>query len=124
MSHGEHYFEATNISPPEWILIVPAMYIAFFFIYTIIILIYPKSKKLIFCSVCASWFTVLIISILLSFPTTIVAFMIGMTVTGIAYWLDELFIVKKKEFILQQLVFQLLFTILGMIIILQLTKNL
>ena len=79
---------------------------------------FESLDRLIFCSVCFSWGAVLLIAILLKFiPEIIIAFMLGMTVTGISYRLEEFLKAKKRKFIMRFFLIQLTLTLLGLAII-------
>ena len=94
----------------ENFFLIVGLYIIFFAFYTAWITFIPKTKKLIFCSICFAWASVLIFSLLFDFGLVYFAFAIGMSVTGISYKLKE----KYPDYFW---LFQFGLTTLGLIIL-------
>jgi len=109
-----------NLSIVNYIFILFVSYIVLFIFFSFLKAISKKMDKLIFCSVCFSWATMLIIGLFLGFNLIILAFLLGMSITGLVYKIDEYLNYKNKTFIFQHFVIQLIFTIIGLLIISQL----
>jgi len=102
----------------KYLWILPLEYISLFAIFFLLkIYVYPKlfqEDNPLGCPVCQAYMTALIIGFFLDFPTKILIFMVGMSVTGISYRLDYFKVFKEVPFI----ILQLLITIIGLVIIL------
>jgi len=107
----------------QYLFFLPLGYIALFLVYTAIITAMPKSKKIIFCTLCASYFTLLIIGIFLQFSIIILALLLGMTITGIAYKTNEYLVSKGYEGGMQHFALQLGMTIFGLVALYLLMKG-
>ena len=94
----------------DYFLFVIALYLIVFSFYTFITTLIPKSKKIIFCGVCFTWFSVLILSLFFNFGLVSWAFMLGMSVTGLSELIREY---KPQLFAVSQF----MFTILGLLIL-------
>ncbi len=101
----------------EYLWILPLGYISFFVIYTLVKSINSFTDRLVFCTTCAAYFTLLVIGLILSFPAIIWAFMLGIYISGIAHTFDEKLEEKKEEFFAQFFILHLLFTIIGLAIL-------
>lgn len=99
----------------EYLSLLPILYFSAFVFWTIIKSINPLFNKLVFCTTCASFFSVMILSFFLKFDTKILIFMIGMTVTGITYWLDEII----EEFPAKRFLLQLLLTEIALFLVIK-----
>jgi len=100
----------------NYLLLLPILYAVFFVTYALVRTLIPKSRRILFCLVCTSWFSVFIISIFY-FPFVITVFLMGMSFTGISYRLIDYLKNKDKNFVLDFFIIQLLLTILGLAII-------
>lgn len=90
-------------------------YVALFFFYAILKSLDDFLDKLIFCIVCATFFTMLIAGfIILKLDFTILSFMMGMSATGISYMISDKL---KNKWYGNLFIVQLLMTIIGLIII-------
>ena len=101
----------------EYLGILPLSYFLIFIGYSLIKSMSKIARKIIFCTVCVTWATLLILGFILKFPPIILAFMLGMSITGIYYKFDEYLVKRKIDFPLQQFLIQLIFTILGLMIV-------
>lgn len=99
-----------------WIL--PLVYLGFYLFFTFLKASNNYLDKLIFCSVCFSFFSALILGIFLKFNIIILALMMGMSVSGITYKIKEVLEEKNKTFISYHFVIQLCLTLIGLGIIL------
>lgn len=111
----------------EYIFSIPLIYIGLWIFFTILKASSQKLEKLIFCSVCFAWATHLILAFIFSYPMEITTFMLGMTITGIAYKIQEKRNVDEntseiKQFLTNFFVMQLLFTIIGLAVVLAITQ--
>ena len=104
-----------------YLLILPILYIIFFVVFTILKKIFPNfmnKENPFFCTVCASFFSVLILGFLTGFPSIILAFLLGMTTTGISVKSDQyLFFIKKKDYPAQFFIIQLILTMISLLIV-------
>jgi hypothetical protein len=100
-------------------IIIPLIYTGLFLIFTFLKTVSKSLDKIIFCTVCAAWFTGLLILIVSGFNVVLVSFAIGMSVTGIAYFLRDFNIKYFNHF----LILQLLFTLIGEAVIFMLLKG-
>lgn len=94
-----------------WFL--PLIYLGLYIFFTFLKSINEKLDEIIFCSVCASFFTALIIGIFLKFNILILALMLGMTLTGISHELVDYLEMKNKRFIMRDFLIQLLLFLAG-----------
>lgn len=101
----------------KYLYILPIIYFTLFILFTFIKTLFPSSKKIIFCSVCASYFTALIIGFIIPYPPIILAFALGMTITGISYKFLEYLENKNKNFIMDFFIIQTILMFIGLIII-------
>lgn len=72
--------------------------------------------KLIFCSICATWFIIMAYG-LFFYSTIISAFQIGLSMTGISMYLNEERAKRKISFPLDFFLLQFSVTIIGLILI-------
>lgn len=78
-------------------LLVPIMYVIFFFFFIAVKSLNNTLDKLVFCPVCTSWFVVLILAFIFSFPAPLFSLMVGLSGTGISYKIIELKMNKDKK---------------------------
>lgn len=100
------------------ILAFALMYVGFFLFYTFLKTISKKLDKIIFCSVCATFFSVMVISFILKADLIISFFLLGMSITGLVYKIEEELIKRKKKIIGSHFIIQLILTLLIMGVIL------
>ena len=103
----------------QYFLILLPSYIILYFFYSFI-KVFFKDKfidKLIFCPMCASFFTILIIGFILDFHPLIQAFLLGMTTTGIAFKTNEYLKYKGKSYFAQHFILQFILALIGLIIV-------
>ena len=101
----------------KYIILMLTGYLIFYPTYNIIRFYFPFTEKLIFCSMCSSFFSVLILSIIFKFPSILIAFMLGMSVTGIAFKTNQALERRNERYIMQHFLLQLAMTIIGLTII-------
>ena|SRR3990167_3941867 len=97
----------------SYLYILPIGYISLFLFFTFLKTINDKLDKLIFCSVCFSFFTMLIVSMFF-FPPIITAFHLGLSATGIAYSLKDKY---QDKWYGHLFLLELVLAIIGLIII-------
>ncbi len=90
-----------------WLL--PLLYLGAFMVLTVLRLASDRLDKIIFCTTCFSFFAILIIGFIMKFDPIILAFMVGMTVTGAS--------IKLKKVFGSEFVSQLIITIFGLLFI-------
>ncbi len=90
----------------NYLIWLPTAYITAFLMLTVIKNLHSSTEKLIFCTTCISYFTVMILAFFLAFDPVILSYMIGMSVTGIA--------IKLKDKVRNEFASQLLFTMIGL----------
>ena len=91
----------------------------YFVLYLFFVILKSSSDlgdKFIFCPVCVAWFSHLILAVILGYPLILIVFMLGMTVTGISYFLKEKYL-EKTHFLFDFFIIQLVLTTIGVIII-------
>ena len=94
------------------------IYVGLFLVFTVIKAFFKGTfmEKILFCTVCAAWITHLILGFILNYPLPILTLMMGMTITGMAYFFWDIFY-KKERYISFFFVFMLILTIIGLWII-------
>jgi len=101
----------------QYLWILPLAYTVLFLFYTFLKVVDERLDKVIFCSVCAAWFTFLIVGFLLSFEAIVLMFMLGMTATGIAKYGSDYGKDKNIMFLNNFFLMQLTTTFIGLLII-------
>lgn len=97
---------------------LPIVYIGLFLFFVFVKTLFNKSiiDKILFCNVCASWFTYMIYGFFL-YPLIISAFQIGLSMTGISMYLKEEKDKRKIEMPFDFFILQLMVTLIGISLI-------
>jgi hypothetical protein len=98
------------------IVILIGLYIIFFVFYTFLKTESKLMDRIIFCSVCFTWASILLLSIFFSFQLPIIALLLGISIGGLSYNLSDFF-KDKKKFITSHFFVLLLMTIVGLILV-------
>lgn len=106
-----------------YIVSIPIIYIGLFLLFSALKGTTNLGERIIFCSVCFAWATHLILAFVFNYPNEILAYMFGLTITGLAYKIHENIKVSKDSKEIKRLLtnfffLQLILTIIGLIIIL------
>lgn len=111
----------------QYILFLVSLYVLFFIIYTFLKTISKKLDKIIFCSVCFTWASTLIVFSIGyfqgAFPLYILTFLFAFSLSGIAGDLSEVIRKKTKKssqtvkFITSKFFVYLSIVVIGLIII-------
>ena len=94
-------------------------YFLFFWLFSELKARFVFWDKLIFCSVCFVWASVFLLNFYLSMKYqmgfVLIAFLLGLSLTGISYKIDELLEERNRRFIMRFFLIELFFTITGII---------
>ncbi|MEK6881292.1 MAG: hypothetical protein AABY22_16845 [Nanoarchaeota archaeon] len=101
----------------NYLWILPLIYLGLYLFFVFLKSYNNLFDKLIFCPVCGAWFFGLILGFIFNYPMEIIIFQIGMSATGIVMHLKEILHAKKQKFIFDFFLYQLIVTILGLLII-------
>ncbi len=101
----------------SYLYILPLGYLGLFIIFTFLKTISITLDRWIFCTVCFTWATHLVIGFIFLYPAVILTFMLGMTISGIAIKSEIFLQDREKTFPASFFIIQLILTILGLILV-------
>ena len=101
----------------SYLWILPLLYVLLYIGWSAIKSINPLTNKLIFCPVCATFFSVLLLGFILDINHLILSFLLGLTMTGIAMKIHQTLKDKDKKYFAQLFFLELFFTFIGLLIV-------